>query len=345
MKNDLKIIKSRTSRPSTYVLLSHASDSKTLPLSATEPTHCFDAFSIVIDPETGDALVERNKGTNARSDSEIKLNGHLLLDVTHIKPSAEFVIGSERYTYLKPLDVLLTEPKNDQLGRIEALAKTLDSYVCLNELLSHENNNSPKIVKLSRTSETSELHEAQLSKRGLQRFGLARPKIYAIAGLVVVLAGVGIGLKLSTKPSADSASTASKIMDVVKPKVVTSMDTKQSKESSIAGKTTTPSAVEEGKAIPLPTAHTPSTSTASSPELPSTKTLTKKPEAKPTLSQPKTATAIELNSAMRTKISEYILEARFDPNGATRKLEELKSKFPASSSAANEIQKKIDTIR
>jgi|GEM_PF-2972660 len=303
----------------TFVLLSHQSDKASIALSADKTNICFERFSILIDANTGDALVEKTMRDPALSGfsqvPSVTLNGENLPDVTHIRPGAEFVVENHRFSYLKPLDVLVAGSKPLPHERFKELAKKM---VLAPDFFAKAASTQTRHVNSSSRSMTESI-AALLASRSIRW------------SLLICLSCLGGGIGLRHYSSArDSKTTVSATPSEQAPRKQTTANTA---DSAAADAEAQPSVALVPSVAPItPAPH----STA-----PADSTVTKflpKPSSKPLPRE-------SLSPELRSKIAEYALEARFDPESALRRLEDLKKGLPPGSAGRQEVQKKIDSLR
>jgi len=343
-------------RPASFKLLSFAAGEK--PLAPGEPVNIAPGARITVDPQSGDALLEvGNAGlhgsTSGATAAAITVGGEKILDVSHVTPGQEITINGVTWVYLRPMQVLFHTGRSRR-DRIAALREglALAGRADLADAMTIDPSSGGPLAKGEALSRRVAEAGAGYVPPSVRRRAV-RTATYASAGIVAALIVAGmldrpdgasaqknprVSQRESATPVKTAASPATKVAPVA-PAVpaqaasVVSPNTESSREVPVPASASGPASGPIAAAAAAPVAQTAKAAVAPRPS--------SAPGA--TAGKPSKADESKLR-ASRQRFAEYNLEARFDPDGAARKMEALARELPAGSPLAVEIRKRIQGL-
>lgn len=314
------------------------------------------AATVTVDGASGDALLERRGGFDAAT---MTAGGEVVTDVAHLSPGEEVCIDGQTWVYLKPMQIFFRTGSSRE-GRRAALAEAMRQLPSESPLLrcAEMPSMSPQVAEASLTGERPSLAASKTAIKSAPNFApkaALKAATWGGAGLVAALVVAGmLRQKGDAVVPAEAVRVVSSAAPVTAPANVTPAPAAAAPvaPSPAAGPETLAAAQQTGSGgqqQPASVAeHQPVTAKDAAPVaarqvVPGTA----QPGRQGAAAAPKAPSRgvdPQLAAQLRQKVAEYVLEARFDPEGARLKLEGLLAEIPAGSGMATEVKRQIQLL-
>jgi hypothetical protein len=315
--------------------------------------------TVTVDANSGDALLERRGGF---ASTLVTAGGEIVTDVAHLSPGEEVAIDDQTWVYLKPMQIFFRTGSSREERRA-ALLKAFEQLPTSSALLrsahladSAAEASRERPLGAGRSSSTlaSPAKRASETMDRLTRARVMKTAAWGGAGVVAALMVAGMlrqngdavvpaeSVRVVTPSSAGVAPVASKAAEpqgnASNPELPPA--TRSVAQNDGVTSPTTPAAASNTP----PAAAVVTTAPAAVPVSAPAASETKRQGAAAASKAPSRNMDPKLATQVRQKMAEYVLEARFDPEGARRKLEALLTEAPAGSGVATEIKRQIQLL-
>ena len=319
---NLKNAKAQTS----YKLISLTGTTEPITVTADQPTHFAQGLTLHLDVTNGEALIE------VLGLSSVFIDGRQIIDVGQVKSGGVIQVGSERYLFLAPLQVFI-DTSRATLNRT-GLGLGLRSAPGLMEVSHGTMSLTESIIESGlgddkewQSSVAMSLIKKQANRRHI-RISLLVGVCAALAGFLLMPA-VKSRPKASLKPAAVVAKKHPTHAPVPAPVLV-----QQPTAAPKPAVTTPVPAPAVGSQVNPQTMKTEADATVTAPKKAKIKIQGEGKKAKPDTLISEAALAAE-----REKYREYVLEAKFDPEGVRSKIDVLLKRVPANTILAKDLRK------